>query len=145
MKFERNWKEKTLESLEKKMWPSLDNDEGSYLVKTCHSLRKKQLKDFSVEDLRIMIGQNIGLEFLIPLALDVLKDNILADGDLYEGDLLKSVLTSDKKYWEKSMEYWRTVKELFERNEPTLNDFDTAREIKKSWFDSYKLFTTYGQ
>jgi len=144
MKVERNWKDKTLESLEKKIWPSLDKDEGSYLVKTCHSLRNKQLKDFSVEDLRIMIGQNIGLEYLIPLALDVLEGNILAEGDFYEGDLLKSVLTSDKKYWEKSTENWRKVKELFEKNEQTLEDFDTTREIKKGWFDNYKLFMTYG-
>jgi hypothetical protein len=145
MKFESNWKDKTLESLEKRVWPSLDNDEGSHLVKTCNSLRKKQLKDFSVGDLRIMIGQNIGLEFLIPLALDVLKDNILAEGDFYEGDLLKNVLTSDRKYWEKSTEYWRTVTELFETNEQTLKDFDTTWEIKKGWFDEYKIFKTFGQ
>jgi hypothetical protein len=145
MKFENNWKDNSLEGLEKKKWPSIDNDEGSYLVKTCNSLRKKRLKDFSVEDLRIMIGQNIGLEFLIPLALDVLKDNILAEGDFYEGDLLKSVLTSDKKYWENASENWRTMKELFESNEQTLKDFDTVWEIKKGWFDNYKIFKAEGQ
>ena len=43
-----------------------DSDEYySGLVKTCHTLRKKPLKDFTVEDLRIMIGQNIGLKYLI--------------------------------------------------------------------------------
>lgn len=145
MKFESNWKDKTLESLEKKIWSSLDNDEGSYLVKTCNSLRKKQLRNFSVEDLRIMIGQNIGLEFLIPLALDVLKDNILAEGDFYEGDLLNSVLTSDRKYWEKSTEFWRTLIDLFERDEQTLKDFDTTWEIKKNWFDNYRVFKSYVQ
>lgn len=144
MEFESNWKDKTLESLEKKMWPPIDNEEGSNLVKTCHALRKKQLRDFSVEDLRIMIGNNIGLEFLIPLALDVLKDNILAEGNLYEGDLLKSILTSDKKYWVKSTEYWQTMKELFEINEQELKDFETTWEIKKGWFDNYKIFKTYG-
>lgn len=76
IRFEKNWKDKTLENLEKKIWPSLDSDESSHLVKTCYSLRKKQLKDFSVEDLRIMIGQNTGLEFLIPIAIDILKENI---------------------------------------------------------------------
>lgn len=145
MKFESNWKDKTLESLEKKVWPSLDNDEGSHLIKTCNSLRKNQLKDFSIEDLRIMIGQNIGLEFLIPLALDVLNDNILAEGDFYEGDLLKSVLTSDRKYWEKSTESWQKLKELFEINDQTLKDLDTTLEIKKAWFDEYKIFKTFGQ
>ncbi len=32
-------------------------------VITCHKLRKKQLNNFDIEDLRIMIGQNIGLIF----------------------------------------------------------------------------------
>lgn len=145
MEFESNWKSKTLESLEKNVWPSLANDEGSYLVKTCTSLRKKQLKDFSVEDLRIMIGQNIGLEFLIPLAIDVLKENILVEGSFYEGDLLKSVLTSDKEYWKKSAGYWHTLQEIFERNKHILEGFDTTWEIKKGWFDSYKIFKTYLQ
>ena len=33
---------------------------GSYLVTTVHRLRRKPLADFTVEDLRIMIGQGIG-------------------------------------------------------------------------------------
>jgi hypothetical protein len=92
-----------------------------------------------------MIGQNIGLEFLIPIALDVLKENFFAEGDLYEGDLLKSVLTSDKEYWKKSTEHWQALQELYEKNEQALKDFDTVWEIKKGWFDSYKIFKTYGQ
>jgi hypothetical protein len=46
MKLETNWRQKSLESLEKKTYPALGSDEGSYLIKTCYSLRKKQLQDF---------------------------------------------------------------------------------------------------
>jgi hypothetical protein len=145
MKFENNWKHKTLESLERKTWATLDKSEGSHLVKTCHALRKKQLKDFSVEDLRIMIGQSIGLEYLIPMAINVLTENILAAGDFYEGDLLKSVLTSDKSYWKNSTENWRTICDLIQKNEHLLNDFDTTWEIKKGWVDSLNEFKLYGQ
>ena len=41
MKLENNWQQKTIESLEKKSWPALSSDEGSYLIKACNSLRKK--------------------------------------------------------------------------------------------------------
>ena len=41
----------------------------SHLVQTCHKLRRKPLEDFTVEDLRIMIGQAIGLPYLVPIAL----------------------------------------------------------------------------
>ena len=71
-KFENNWRSKSLESLEKNFWGEIPKDE-SYLVTTCHTLRKKQLKEFNTEDLRIMIGQNIGLKYLIPLALETLN------------------------------------------------------------------------
>jgi hypothetical protein len=71
----------------------------SPLVETCHRLRRKRLVDFSVEDLRIMIGQRIGLRFLVPLALDQLEQQPLAEGDFYPGDLLAAVLRSDQSFW----------------------------------------------
>ena len=107
MKFENNWKQKTLENLEKSNWGEPTYD--SYLVKTCHKLRRKPLEEFETEDLRIMIGQNIGLDYLIPLALETLKENILAEGHMYEGDLLNSVLTSEKEFWQKNLDYYNEV------------------------------------
>lgn len=139
-KLESNWTTKTLESLEKNIWPPINSSQESYLVNTTHALRKKQLKDFSIEDLRIMIGQDIGLKFLVPFAISILQNNILAEGDYYEGDLLKSVLTSDKNYWANSKENWVLVCRIFEKNEQTLHNTDTTWEIKKTWFDSYKEF-----
>lgn len=71
----------------------------SYLVTTCHQLRRKPLQDFTVEDLRIMIGQSIGLEFLLPLALRALADDPFVAGDYYPGDLFKYVLAVTPDYW----------------------------------------------
>lgn len=41
-----------------------------------------------------MIGQEIALPYLIPLAIDVLQQEPLAEGDFYRGDLLASVIRS---------------------------------------------------
>ncbi len=124
-----NWRQKSLESLEKKTWPALSSDEGSYLIKTCNSLRKKQLKDFSTEDLRIMIGQEIGLYFLIPLAIETLTVNLFAEGDYYEGDLLKSVLDLDNKFWEDNKDCWRQLNELIKNRRQELKElrFDLTK------------------
>ena len=46
----------------------------SYLVTTCHELRRKPIGTFSVEDLRIMIGQQIGVPWLLPIAVEVLEE-----------------------------------------------------------------------
>ena len=110
--------EETLEQIEKEFWG--EPTYGSHLVTTCHKLRKKPLKDFTVEDLRIMIGQNISLDTLIPLALVRLKQNIMAEGDFYQGDLLKSVLGADKEYWKKNQILHRTLSKLFLNNQPSL-------------------------
>lgn len=90
MKLENNWRQKTLENLEKDFWGKPDYD--SHLVKRCHELRKLPLDNFITEELRIMIGQQISLDYLIPLALEVLTIDLFAEGDFFEGDLLKNVL-----------------------------------------------------
>lgn len=54
---------------------------------------------FTVEDLRIMIGQNIGLKHLIPVALGHLERDPLSEGDFYPGDLLKAVLAAEAAYF----------------------------------------------
>lgn len=132
---------KTLEQLENDRWGAPTY--SSYLVRTCHALREKPLESFEVEDLRIMIGQNSGLAYLIPLALHFLSKNILAEGDMYEGDLLTNVLRSDKAYWIQHKSNWSQVIDLVENGTQTLKEFDTLDSIKKEWFTFLAEFKTY--
>ena len=132
MKPENTWTSKTLENLEKDIWS--DTEHSSHLVMTCHKLIKKQLKNFNIEDLRIMIGQSIGLKFLIPLAIDKLTENILAEGNLFEGDLLKSVLTSETDYWKRETENWSSICNLFQANK---DKFDSNN---KDITEAYTVF-----
>ena len=128
-----------MESLDKNYWGKPEYD--SYLVITCHKLRKKQLKDFETEDLRIMIGQSIGLKYLIPLALKILSDNILAEGDIYEGDLLEAVLTSEKDYWKTEIDNWKQVCLLFNENRSLFETDNTKRHIRKVYNEFEKIIT----
>src|SRR5262245_53553124 len=88
----------TLEQLEGKNWgePSYD----SHLVTECHRLRRVPLRDFTVENLRIMIGQDIGLRYLMPLAVAKLRNDPLAEGMHFPGDLMCSVLRVSREFWE---------------------------------------------
>lgn len=85
---------KTLDDLEHLDWgePTFD----SHLVTTCHRLRKKPVDEFTVEDLRIMIGQKISLQHLLPRAIAVLESEPLAAGAFYPGDLLANVIACDE-------------------------------------------------
>jgi len=81
MKLENNWRNKTIENLEKDKWPTVDFD--SHLVKRTQELQKIPISTFSNEDLRIMIGQQIGLDYLIPIAIEILTENLWAEADFY--------------------------------------------------------------
>ena len=101
---------KNLKELEgitgKNALPSVE-DWPSALVSTCERLYEKPLKDFTVEDLRIMIGQHFGLEFLVEMALERLATNPFEQGDCYPGDLLTAVLSLPVNYWREHADlYW---------------------------------------
>jgi hypothetical protein len=101
-KFEIAWRQKSLEVLENDKWP----DEKEYptgLVKRCYDYRKIPVDKLTIGELRTLIGQNIGLKYLIPIAIDFLKTDILIEGDLYPRDLLDSVLTIDKNFWTQNL------------------------------------------
>jgi hypothetical protein len=89
--------EQTLEQLDGERWGQPEYD--SHVVTESHRLRTIPIGQLSVEDLRLLIGQSIGLEWLIPLAIEVLVDDPLVAGDFYEGDLLVAVLAIENTYW----------------------------------------------
>lgn len=81
---------KTLEEIDGQVWPMPCC--ASYLEATCATLRKKPIGDFTVEDLRIMVAQDVGADVLKPFVLKMLRDNPMAEGDYYPGDLLEAAV-----------------------------------------------------
>lgn len=106
-------REQTLDELEGVEWDRPNYD--SYLVTTCHRLRKTPIGEFSTEDLRIMIGQEIGLFFLVPLALEALEGDPLAEGDYHPGDLLSSLLRVTPTVWRKHADWKSKLDHVVER------------------------------
>ncbi|MEV0427582.1 contact-dependent growth inhibition system immunity protein [Micromonospora sp. NPDC050495] len=88
----------TIEQLERDVWPD-PGPEVTSLVRRCTELRRKPLVEFTVEDLRIMLGQEIGVPALLPLAVQVLVRDPLAEGACYPGDLLANVLRLPDSAW----------------------------------------------
>ena len=83
----------TLQQLDGQDWGDPPADE-SYVIRTCHRLRRVPLDRFDAEDLRIMIGQRLSLAVLVPLAVELLEADPLAGGDMVDGALLATVLAS---------------------------------------------------
>ncbi len=118
---------KTLEELEGSVWESPEYD--SHLVKTCYQLRKIPLKNFSIEDLRIMLLQGISPLYLVPMALDMLQAYPLAEGDYYPGDLLDSVVSvvptsfwkTDPSHLSRLKAVVATLKAVVEKQNPSVS------------------------
>ncbi len=88
----------SLEQLEGQSWDA-PPAEATRLVRTAHALRRKPIGDLSAEDLRLLLLQQVSVELLVPLALDLLERDPLAEGDCYPGDLLVALLKVPPAHW----------------------------------------------
>jgi len=103
----------TLEELEGDNWGVPPYP--SHLVAECHRLRRVQLRSLTPDNLRLLIGQNIGLQFLVPLALQHLREDPLAQGDFYPGDLLCAVLRVNPEFWKKDSKRYEEIKVIADK------------------------------
>lgn len=69
------------------------------LIYKVHELWKLPLKLWTNEDFRLMIMQQISLDYLVPIALYRLAKNPFNSGELYVGDLLNAVTSIDEEFW----------------------------------------------
>lgn len=126
---------RTIEELEGgDKWAESPDD--TFLISRCVALRRKPLDEFTTEDLRIMIGQNIGLQYLIPLALDRLTRNLFVAGDFYRGDLLGVVLRAERAFWLRSPSELARAQELAAQALKKLPRLKTTDEIRASLIGS---------
>jgi hypothetical protein len=140
----------TSSELDKSLQELEQSDRGeptceSYLVSTVHRSRRVPLRQFTVEDLRIMIGQNIGLRYLLPLAIEQLRKNPFAEGDFYPGDLLRNLLAADSEIWREHPEWHAEVSTIGRRaltrlHAPEPVDGIYTKAILNSLTEAWKVF-----
>ena len=93
-------KSRSLEEIEDDHWGDPPAD-ATRLVSTAYALRKRPVGAIDVEGLRLLISQQIGLDTLVPLALDQVEQDPLAEGDFYPGDLLDALIRRvPDSYWQ---------------------------------------------
>jgi hypothetical protein len=110
--------EKSIEELEGDAWGEPTYD--SYVVTQSHLLRRKPLKDLSIENLRLLVGQEIGFPWVLELAIEQLERNRWAEGDFYEGDLLANVSRVKAATWSSHPELRARFGAIAERVRPRL-------------------------
>ncbi|WP_133161803.1 contact-dependent growth inhibition system immunity protein [Deinococcus koreensis] len=88
---------------------------GSGLIDRCERLLVKPLRQFEPGDLRVMLYQQFYPETLVPLALPLLEQEPLLDGDGYPGDLLSSVLHQNASFWRNSPDLLSRIKTVVDQ------------------------------
>lgn len=119
---------RTLDTVDPPAWGPASS-EATLLVKRCHDLRTKPLRDLTVEDLRVLVGQQVAPNRLVSIALDRLRPDPLIPGDHHPGDLLASVLRVDARFWERSPDLDLEVCRLAERLDQRLALEPALREL----------------
>ena len=79
-----------------------------------------------------MIGQNMGLRYLIPMALDRLSRNLFRSGDFYRGDLLGAVFHAERAFWLQAPAELERAQDLAAQVLKQLPQLKTTDEIKAS-------------
>lgn len=132
---------KTIEELEKDYWISPASF-PTELVKKVYLLRKKYLPELDSNDLRILVSQNVGLKYIIPIAINKLENNIIEEAFYYPGDLLLALLESDDNYWlENKFEKEQFISVLKNSKSAILQEIDDD-EIDKDILESFDKFLT---
>ena len=84
--------------MENNVWKEL-SDYPTDLIEKCHQYRKISISKLSIEQIRLLVSQQIGLEHIIRIVLNKLEQNPLAEGDFYTGDLLTAVSKIPTNFW----------------------------------------------
>ena len=122
---------KSIEELENDYWD--EPTFNSYVIITCHKARQKPLKFLSNEEIRCLIGQKIGLRFILPIAVDILKNEPLIDITYFEGDLLLTLLRLDIKDWKHNQNERKHFIAIIQSNRSLIEKCEeiTSRLIEK--------------
>lgn len=123
---------KSIEELENDYWGEPTHE--TYIIVTCHEARQKPIESLSDEEIRCLIGQKIGLKYLLPIAIEMLADDPLVCVTHFEGDLLLALLSLDDRDWTDNQEELDSLKKIVEDNR---SDIEENEEIPSELLDRF--------
>ena len=138
---------KSLDELEGKEWRKPEPGASSTL-RRCYDARSKPLSELRTEELRILIGQDIGLVFVVPLALSLLEEEPLLEAEHFGGDLLATVLSASPAFFAAEPVLKARVENLIYRLPMLMDrledstDFDIASEALGEAVEEFRRATS---
>ncbi|MFE5599334.1 contact-dependent growth inhibition system immunity protein [Streptomyces coelicoflavus] len=127
---------RSLEQLEGVRWPGPPQDTTA-LVTAVHELRRRPIGDLRPGDLARLITQDVGLPWLLPLAVRHLRDTAprQAAGGWYDDDLLYAVVTRGPEVWAQlpdlAHELQRAVETLVDLSRHVRGEVDAWKAMRR--------------
>jgi len=124
---------KSIEQLEKDVWKK-PSKFPTDLIEKCYRYRKINIAELTNTQIRLLISQKIGVEYLIGITLEKLERNILTECEFYEGDLLVAVSSLPTEFWNENHTEFLNFKTIVERDSELIktelgeNKFDQINE-----------------
>ena len=110
----------------------------------CYDLYHVQVKDYSLSDIAFLIRQSLMQEFVIPVAIDILKVKPFIEVGFYAGDLLSAVLKSIEtlgSYWASHDIERREVEKIFELCKDNMELYGITGKERKDLEESFEIFS----
>jgi len=107
-----------------------------------YELHNQPLSNLDLSDIRFLIGQNSGLEYLVPIAVSKLKEDIFLEVEYYPGDLLCSLflINNEPNYWKSHTKEKQELIDLYTEQKKNLGSIDANDEIIQKIKEAYKEF-----
>jgi hypothetical protein len=100
--------ESSIAQLERDDWGEPPPDAPPSIAR-CYRLRRAPIASLSLADVRLLLGQGIGVPYLAPIAIEALKKQPLIETEHYCGDLLANVLRISSKFYDEHEGYKNDV------------------------------------
>ena len=142
MEFDLN---RSISELEGWKWKSaIPGEDDSYVTQRFYELHNRPVSELDLSDIRFLIGQNSGLKYLVPLAIEKLKENLFVEVEYYPGDLFCSLLliNNEPNYWSEHSFYRQELITLYENQKKAISSLDITEENLRKIKGDYKRFLT---
>jgi hypothetical protein len=95
---------RSIAQLEREDWGEPPSDAPPSIAR-CYRLRRAPIESLTLADVRLLLGQGIGLPYLVPIAIEALKKQPLIETEHYCGDLLANVLRISAGFYDDHPEH----------------------------------------
>lgn len=107
----------------------------SYVVRTSINALKKPLNQLSIEEVRLLITQKLGVKYLLPVAVGALENDLFQEVKYYDGDLLNAVLHLPMSFWNDNKDEYEKMCVLIKSN---YSKIQSAEFIDKEFLVNWK-------